>query len=118
MKEPAKFFQELIRNVLMPDGSNPEVMQYYTNDFLRMTFPGQALSVYEVNGVWWNTRFKWHWLEPQAYRYLWLQELGEKRVAYQVLHTSQQLLVISLNSTLTKVGFFLMESLAGLLQKC
>lgn len=90
----------------MPDGSNPEVMQYYTNDFLRMTFPGQALSVYEVNGVWWNTRFKWHWLEPQAYRYLWLQELGEKRVAYQVLHTSQQLLVISLNSTLTEVGVF------------
>ncbi|XP_065501150.1 E3 ubiquitin-protein ligase rnf213-alpha-like [Caloenas nicobarica] len=48
MKETAKLFQELIKNVLMPDGSNPEVMQCYTNDFLRMTFPGQDLSVYEI----------------------------------------------------------------------
>ncbi|XP_065534706.1 E3 ubiquitin-protein ligase RNF213-like isoform X4 [Lathamus discolor] len=48
MKEPAKLFQELIKNVLIPDGSNPEMMQCYTNDFLRMTFPGQDLSVYEV----------------------------------------------------------------------
>ncbi|XP_074996114.1 E3 ubiquitin-protein ligase rnf213-alpha-like isoform X2 [Calonectris borealis] len=48
MKEPAKLFQELIKNVLMPDGSNPEMMQSYTNDFLRMTFPGQDLSVYEI----------------------------------------------------------------------
>ncbi|XP_026713188.1 E3 ubiquitin-protein ligase rnf213-alpha-like [Athene cunicularia] len=48
MKESAKLFQEQIKNVLMPDGSSPEVMQYYTNDFLRMTFPGQDLSVYEI----------------------------------------------------------------------
>ncbi|XP_062471288.1 E3 ubiquitin-protein ligase rnf213-alpha-like [Pezoporus occidentalis] len=48
MKEPAKLFQELIKNVLIPDGSNPEMMQCYTNDFLRMNFPGQDLSVYEV----------------------------------------------------------------------
>ncbi|KAM6211439.1 E3 ubiquitin-protein ligase rnf213-alpha-like [Sarcoramphus papa] len=48
MKEPAKLFQALIKNVLMPDGSNPEMMQCYTNDFLRMTFPGQDLSVYEI----------------------------------------------------------------------
>ncbi|XP_074672203.1 E3 ubiquitin-protein ligase rnf213-alpha-like isoform X1 [Strix aluco] len=48
MKEPAKLFQTLIKNVLMPDGSSPEVIQCYTNDFLRMTFPGQDLSVYEI----------------------------------------------------------------------
>ncbi|XP_029898687.1 E3 ubiquitin-protein ligase rnf213-alpha-like isoform X1 [Aquila chrysaetos chrysaetos] len=48
MKEPAKFFQTLIKDVLMPDGSNSEMMQCYTNDFLRMTFPGQDLSVYEI----------------------------------------------------------------------
>ncbi|KAK4830964.1 hypothetical protein QYF61_014423 [Mycteria americana] len=47
VKEPTKLFQALIKNVLMPDGSNPEMMQAYTNDFLRMTFPGQDLSVYE-----------------------------------------------------------------------
>ncbi|PKU43384.1 hypothetical protein llap_6310 [Limosa lapponica baueri] len=48
MKEPAKLFQTLIKNVLMLDGSNPEMMQRYTKDFLRMTFPGQDLSVYEI----------------------------------------------------------------------
>ncbi|KAM9300337.1 E3 ubiquitin-protein ligase rnf213-alpha-like [Morus bassanus] len=48
MKEPAELFQGLIKNVLMPDGSNPKMMQCYTNDFLRMTFPGQDLSVYEI----------------------------------------------------------------------
>ncbi|XP_009952271.1 PREDICTED: E3 ubiquitin-protein ligase RNF213-like [Leptosomus discolor] len=48
MKEPAELFQALIKNVLMPNGSNPEMMQCYTNDFLRMTFPGQDLSVYEI----------------------------------------------------------------------
>ncbi|KAM6093566.1 E3 ubiquitin-protein ligase rnf213-alpha-like [Chlamydotis macqueenii] len=48
VKELAKLFQSLIRNVMMPDGSNPEMMQCYTNDFLRMTFPGQDLSVYEI----------------------------------------------------------------------
>ncbi|KAM6439343.1 E3 ubiquitin-protein ligase rnf213-alpha-like isoform 2-T2 [Rhynochetos jubatus] len=48
MKEPAKVFQGLIKNVLMPDGSNPDMMRCYTNDFLRMTFPGQDLSVYEI----------------------------------------------------------------------
>ncbi|XP_032847063.2 E3 ubiquitin-protein ligase rnf213-alpha-like [Tyto alba] len=49
MKEPAKLFQALvIKNVLMPGSSNPEMMQCYTNDFLRMTFPGQDLSVYEI----------------------------------------------------------------------
>lgn len=71
MKEPAKLFQTLIKDVLMPDDRNSEMMQCYTNDFLRMTFPGQDLSVYEVNGVWWSTGFKWHWLESQGYRYLW-----------------------------------------------
>ncbi|XP_056183966.1 E3 ubiquitin-protein ligase rnf213-alpha-like isoform X3 [Falco biarmicus] len=48
MKEPAEFFQSLVKDVLMPDGSNPEMMQCYTNDFLRMTFPGQDHSVYEI----------------------------------------------------------------------
>ncbi|XP_009475166.1 PREDICTED: E3 ubiquitin-protein ligase RNF213-like [Nipponia nippon] len=48
MKEPAKLFQALIKNVLMLDGTNPGMMQCYTNDFLRMTFPGQDLSIYEI----------------------------------------------------------------------
>ncbi|XP_074426105.1 E3 ubiquitin-protein ligase rnf213-alpha-like isoform X2 [Larus michahellis] len=48
MKEPAKLFQTLIKNVLTLDGCNPETMQCYANDFLRMTFPGQDLSVYEI----------------------------------------------------------------------
>ncbi|XP_014821245.1 PREDICTED: E3 ubiquitin-protein ligase RNF213-like [Calidris pugnax] len=48
MKEPAEFFQTQIKNVLTLDGSNPEMMQRYANDFLRMTFPGQDLSVYEI----------------------------------------------------------------------
>lgn len=77
MKEPAKLFQKLIKNVLILDGSSPEMMQCYTNDFLRMTFPGQDVSVYEVNGVSWSTSFKWHRLESQACGYLGFQELGE-----------------------------------------
>ncbi|XP_074938739.1 E3 ubiquitin-protein ligase rnf213-alpha-like isoform X2 [Phalacrocorax aristotelis] len=48
MKEPALLFQALIKNVQMPDGNNPKMMQCYTNDFLRMTLPGQDLSVYEI----------------------------------------------------------------------
>lgn len=104
MKEPAKLFQMLIKNVLTLDGSNPEMTQHYTNDFLRMTFPGQALSVYEVNGVWCNTSFKWCRVESEGYRICSSKNWGKKLASY-VLHTSQQLLVLSLNSTLRK-GFF------------
>ena len=47
----ARFYQTFIKNVLMPDGSNPDVLRYYANDFLRMAFPRQDLSVYEVSRV-------------------------------------------------------------------
>ncbi|XP_072704248.1 E3 ubiquitin-protein ligase rnf213-alpha-like isoform X2 [Ciconia boyciana] len=47
-EEVARFYQTFIKNVLMPDGSNPDVLRYYANDFLRMAFPGQDLSVYEI----------------------------------------------------------------------
>ncbi|KAM9258624.1 E3 ubiquitin-protein ligase rnf213-alpha-like [Morus bassanus] len=47
-EEVARFYQTFIKNVLVPDGSNPDMLRYYANDFLRMAFPGQDLSVYEI----------------------------------------------------------------------
>ncbi|XP_075580950.1 E3 ubiquitin-protein ligase rnf213-alpha-like [Pelecanus crispus] len=47
-EEAARFYQTFIKKVLMPDGSNPDMLRYYANDFLRMAFPGQDLSVYEI----------------------------------------------------------------------
>ncbi|XP_055559911.1 E3 ubiquitin-protein ligase rnf213-alpha-like isoform X6 [Falco cherrug] len=46
--EVAEFYQSFIKKVLMLDHSNLEMVHYYTNDFLRMTFPGQHPSVYEI----------------------------------------------------------------------
>ncbi|KAM6032780.1 E3 ubiquitin-protein ligase RNF213-like isoform 1-T1 [Theristicus caerulescens] len=47
-EEVAKFYQTFIKNCLMPDGSKPDLLRYYANDFLRMAFPGQDLAVYEI----------------------------------------------------------------------
>ncbi|XP_063178349.1 E3 ubiquitin-protein ligase rnf213-alpha-like isoform X3 [Chroicocephalus ridibundus] len=47
-EEVARFYQSFIKNILMPDGSHPDVLRYYANDFLRMAFPGQDLPVYEI----------------------------------------------------------------------
>ncbi|XP_042653147.1 E3 ubiquitin-protein ligase rnf213-alpha-like [Tyto alba] len=47
-EEVARFYQTFIKNVLMPDVSNPDMLRYYANDFLRMAFPGQDPSVYEI----------------------------------------------------------------------
>ncbi|KAM6032909.1 E3 ubiquitin-protein ligase rnf213-alpha-like isoform 2-T2 [Chlamydotis macqueenii] len=47
-EEVARFYQTFIKNVLLPDGSNPDMVRSYANDFLRMAFPGQDLSVYEI----------------------------------------------------------------------
>lgn len=46
-----RFYQAFIKNVLMPDGSDLEVLRSYIDDFLRMAFPQQDLSVYEVRRV-------------------------------------------------------------------
>ncbi|KAM6364551.1 LOW QUALITY PROTEIN: E3 ubiquitin-protein ligase rnf213-alpha-like [Pluvialis apricaria] len=47
-EEVARFYQTFNKNVLMPDSSDPDVLRCYANDFLRMAFPGQDLSVYEL----------------------------------------------------------------------
>ncbi|KAM6394866.1 E3 ubiquitin-protein ligase rnf213-alpha-like [Rhynochetos jubatus] len=47
-EEVARFYQTFIKNVWMPDGSNPGVLRFYAKDFLRMAFPGQDLPVYEI----------------------------------------------------------------------
>lgn len=44
----ARFYQTFIKNALLPDGSDLDVLRCYANDFLRLAFPGQDLSVYEV----------------------------------------------------------------------
>ncbi|XP_009867566.1 PREDICTED: E3 ubiquitin-protein ligase RNF213-like, partial [Apaloderma vittatum] len=44
-EEVATFYQTFMENVLMPD---PDVLPYYVNDFLRMAFPGQDHSLYEI----------------------------------------------------------------------
>ncbi|XP_062457519.1 E3 ubiquitin-protein ligase rnf213-alpha-like [Rhea pennata] len=48
MEEPARFFQNLVKNVTVLNGSKPEMIRRYANDFLRMAFPGQNLPVYEI----------------------------------------------------------------------
>ncbi|XP_062496366.1 E3 ubiquitin-protein ligase RNF213-like isoform X4 [Pezoporus occidentalis] len=47
-EEVARFYQTFIKNILTPDSSNPDMLRCYANDFLRMAFPGQDFSVYEV----------------------------------------------------------------------
>ncbi|XP_074663829.1 E3 ubiquitin-protein ligase rnf213-alpha-like isoform X2 [Strix aluco] len=47
-EEVARFYQTFIKNVWMPDGSTPDMLHYYANDFVRMAFPGQDDSVYEI----------------------------------------------------------------------
>ncbi|XP_026723315.1 E3 ubiquitin-protein ligase rnf213-alpha-like [Athene cunicularia] len=46
--EVARFYQNIIKNVWMPDDCTPNMLRYYANDFVRMAFPGQYDSVYEI----------------------------------------------------------------------
>ncbi|XP_026723294.1 E3 ubiquitin-protein ligase rnf213-alpha-like [Athene cunicularia] len=46
--EVARFYQNIIKNVWMPDDRTPNMLCYYANDFVRMAFPGQDNSVYEI----------------------------------------------------------------------
>nr|XP_013804530.1 PREDICTED: E3 ubiquitin-protein ligase RNF213-like [Apteryx mantelli mantelli] len=48
MEEPARFFQNLVKNVAVLNGSKLETIHCYANDFLRMAFPGQKLPVYKI----------------------------------------------------------------------
>ncbi|KAM6240959.1 E3 ubiquitin-protein ligase rnf213-alpha-like [Porphyrio hochstetteri] len=50
-EEVARFYQSIIKNIVMPDGSNLDMLCYYTNDFLRMAFPGQDVSIYEILSI-------------------------------------------------------------------
>jgi len=65
-EEVTRFYQSFIKNVLMPEGSNLDVLRCYANDFLRMAFPGQDLAVYEVTRVGQSTIFSWRWLWPSS----------------------------------------------------
>ncbi|XP_009695289.1 PREDICTED: E3 ubiquitin-protein ligase RNF213-like [Cariama cristata] len=47
-EEVARFYPTFVKNILMPDGSNLDMLRCYANDFLRMAFPGQDFSVYEI----------------------------------------------------------------------
>ncbi|XP_074786497.1 E3 ubiquitin-protein ligase rnf213-alpha-like [Athene noctua] len=46
--EVARFYQNIIKHVWMPDDRTPNMLCYYANDFVRMAFPGQDNSVYEI----------------------------------------------------------------------
>ncbi|XP_043373130.1 E3 ubiquitin-protein ligase rnf213-alpha-like isoform X4 [Dermochelys coriacea] len=46
--DSAEMFQSSVLNMPVPDGNNPEMVQHYASDFVRMAFPGQDVQVYEI----------------------------------------------------------------------
>ncbi|KAH1171819.1 hypothetical protein KIL84_007437, partial [Mauremys mutica] len=46
--DSAEMFQSSISKMPVPDGNNPEMVQRYASDFVRMAFPGQDVQVYEI----------------------------------------------------------------------